>query len=157
MATRLDIKGRKFGRLTALEEIKVGRWLFLCDCGVRKEISPYNVKNGNVISCGCYNIEKSSGKNNKRWNSGKLYDSEGYVRIRIGKRKYKLEHRVIMEEFLGRKLLKNENVHHKNGIKDDNRINNLELWVKSQPNGQRVEDLIKWAKEIITRYDRPMM
>jgi hypothetical protein len=55
-----------------------------------------------------------------------------------------LEHRVIMEQLLGRPLRKFENVHHKNGVRHDNRPENLELWVKPQPQGQRVEDLIAW-------------
>jgi HNH endonuclease len=76
------------------------------------------------------------------------------------------EHRVIMSDSLGRALFPGEEVHHKNGNRSDNRLKkghelggcppsccNLELWAKSQPSGQRAEDLLGWAEHIVARYE----
>ncbi len=63
-----------------------------------------------------------------------------------------LEHVLIMSEFLKRPLRKGETVHHKNGIRDDNCLENLELWSSSHPPGQRVEDKIAWAIEFLKSY-----
>jgi hypothetical protein len=80
--------------------------------------------------------------------------TRGYVSVSIGGRggTKKLQHRVVMEQILGRPLLPHENVHHINGVRNDNRPENLELWSSSQPPGQRVADKIRWAKEILDLY-----
>ncbi len=64
-----------------------------------------------------------------------------------------LEHVFVMSEYLGRPLEKHERIHHLNGIRNDNRIQNLELWTTSHPSGQRVEDKLKWCKEFIKKYE----
>lgn len=112
-------------------------------------------------------------------------NGQGYAEINIGADNKNggrvLEHILVMEQRLGRRLYPHEEVHHRNGHRDDNdrfcpvcedvelpqdlvagmlqcsscggRFKpNLELWTKSQPKGQRVEDKIAWAIEFLGQY-----
>ena len=95
------------------------------------------------------------GGNNK---GGRYKNRDGYIEVWMPEHPnakgggYILEHRLIMSEMLGRPLKSGENVHHINGKRCDNRPENLELWNTIQPSGQRAEEKIVWAKEILNMY-----
>lgn len=60
--------------------------------------------------------------------------------------------RLVMEQMIGRKLLRTETVHHRNGDKLDDRPENLELWASVHPKGQRICDLVEFAESILRNY-----
>lgn len=159
MAKFIDLTGKRFGRLAVLKRLGNtyhAHWLCVCDCGKEHSSSGHNLRNGNVTSCGCYRRECAGARGNAHpaWKGGRHTDFHGYVRITVGRPKQRqLEHILVMETRLGRKLLPDETVHHKNGIRSDNSDDNLELRVKAKhPKGATVSDLLKWADELITRY-----
>lgn len=135
---RNDCKSCKISRLKKTQEENKSRYeqygKDACDCGRKK------VRRSSF--CRVCSDEKK-----REWHT----DAYGYVVSTLNGKQLK-QHRVVMEEYLGRKLFPHENVHHKNGVRSDNRIENLELWSVSQPAGQRVEDKISWAKEFLAQY-----
>lgn len=83
-------------------------------------------------------VSRARGSRHPAWNGGRTRDPKGYVSVRVaedhpyfamarGSSNYIAEHRLVMAEHLGRALGADESVHHLNGVKDDNRIENLQL------------------------------
>lgn len=162
----IDITGNVYGRLTAIKAgtktpSRNGYWLFKCECGEKKEILKYNVVNDRVKSCGCLLIENGNkrwGKGSNHWKGGKSKTTSGYILLykpkhpNVDTRGYVLEHVYVMSEKLGRSLKREETVHHLNGIKIDNRIENLELWSSRHPKGQRIDDMVDFCIEYLEEY-----
>lgn len=82
--------------------------------------------------------------------------SDGYIarnrQSDSGKSETQLQHRLVMEEKIGRKLVGKENVHHLDHDRANNHPDNLELWTTAQPKGVRVEDKTAWAIEWLKQY-----
>lgn len=83
------------------------------------------------------NISHASGEHAVNWQGGRVRDRHGYVLIYAPDHpnadgNYVREHRLVMEQVLGRRLLRNEHVHHRNHRKDDNRPENLQLMTRGE-------------------------
>ena len=163
---RLGGIGSKHGRLTVIEYAgqKEGKNAAsmvkcLCDCGNYSTIEYGNIMSGGTRSCGCWRGEHlGKGENHPGWKGGRHILKNGYVSVHHPEHPNAyadgtlLEHTYVMSQFLGRGLLKTEQVHHVNGIRSDNRLENLELWTKSQPPGQRVEDMVVFCESYLKQY-----
>ena len=179
----IDISGKRFGRLTAMQKVENNKsyqtttWLCRCDCGgkVVVEYGSLTRKKNPTQSCGCLGKEYQAtinnvGPNNPVWKGGRTQMSTGYIRlakpyveanhpdllplIAFNRGFFVHEHVLVMTKMLGRALYKNEVVHHKNGIRDDNRPENLELCTTATHIlGQRVNDMVAFCREYLARYD----
>jgi len=135
--------------------MRFGNWTkFVIACGFipkKSEIS---------IQARLNSIKARTGKKGGNNKGGRIIDKFGYIQIWKPEHPnakiagYIHEHRLVMSEKIGRPLLSHENVHHKNGKRSDNRLENLELWTTMQPAGKRPEDLLEFAKQIIKLYEK---
>ena len=122
----------------------------LCACGNAKQVK----------SATCASCRTVMGPANGNWRGGRTRHKAGYVMVRVAdhpraSQGYVFEHILVAEELLGRCLVEGESVHHINGVRDDNRPENLELWTRPQPSGIRVSDAVRWARDIYDRYVGP--
>lgn len=104
--------------------------------------------------CRCQRCAISRGEltteNNPNWSGGRRMHAGGYVYLLLDRSDpmrvmsdcdgYAFEHRIVMARYLGRPLSASETVHHRNGNRADNRLENLELWIGNHGNGQRQRD-----------------
>ena len=135
----------------------------------RKPRTPAEERNPTCSQKGCEGINDGQGLCPKHWMRKKRHgdpsyvtpvtnnpNPDGYIRIMRNGKGY-LQHRYFMEQHLGRELLPEETVHHINGNRQDNRIENLELWSSRQPKGQRIPDKIEYAVEILKQYQPELL
>lgn len=153
-----DLTGCIFHNWTVLSKAENNKhatyWLCRCSCGREKEVDAGGLNRGTSKSCG----HTRRSEENWNWQGGVTKNKAGYMLVKSKGHprahpngSYILEHHLVMEKHLDRYLVKGENIHHLNGIRDDNRIENLELWTKPQPTGIRSEDAIKHAIEVLMR------
>jgi hypothetical protein len=132
--------------ITQLSGRRVHYWNCKCNCGLTMQLR----KDCIILRTtdGCSSCIKT-GEKHYAYKGGVKHNNKGYNVVLVAPHTYKLEHRLVMEKHLGRELKEFENVHHINGKRKDNRLENLELWVKTQPCGIRIEDALKHYKDVL--------
>ena len=133
-----------------------GKYVICVNCKKEKYRTPskYNASKRQFCSFYCFKAYNRC-ENSHKWLGWRM-NNNGYMKCEMNG-KIISQHRVIMEKHIGRKLEQFEHIHHKNGIRHDNRVENLELWATRQPYGQRVADLVKFCVNNYSQDIRSML
>lgn len=175
---KIGLKGRQLVKLSKCSVCEVIKWAnpkhiepYMCNkCTARERAKKIDLNSFiHKENCKCHRCRIGKGyflgDKNPMWNGGRKVLKSGYIYVWIGPNNefssmcskydknshYVMEHRLVMAKHIGRPLTKKETVHHLNGIRDDNRIENLELWSSNHQSGQRIKDQIKNAIELLTK------
>ncbi len=116
---------------------RTGKNITCIVCGKIKYLSPSVVSGSKFCSHKCQG-KYYSGSRNARWKNGKTLNWAGYVLVDTNGEQAR-EHRLLMEKYLGRELRSNEVVHHLNGKRDDNRIENLVIMDKREHDSEHTK------------------
>ncbi|TET66208.1 MAG: hypothetical protein E3J56_14745 [Candidatus Aminicenantes bacterium] len=154
-----NLLNKKYGLLTVIQRVEKNEsnksgWLCRCECGNKRIVVTCELNRGRAKSCGCLTYKERP----DRTHTG-IKKHDGYISLyrpkhpNATKDGWIAEHTLIMSKKIARPLKKDEQIHHKNGIKDDNRIGNLELWTIRHPSGQRVEDMVKFCISYLKDYE----
>lgn len=115
-------------------------------CNLPISVKPSKLKARNFCSHKCWAKYRAEDRTlHSCWNGGRNITPDGYIRIHKEGGGYILEHRLIVESALGRPLLSSEVVHHVDGDKANNSLNNL--FVTSQPEHMRLHVSGKWSRD----------
>lgn len=114
---------------------------------------PFQTRWARQVCCSktCARVNDAAVHGPSNWKGGVNKHASGYLKEQrkghplADRNGYVMQHRLVMEEVLGRTLEKHERVHHKNGVRDDNRPENLELWTTQlkDPPGVRLVDHVR--------------
>lgn len=163
--------GRTFGRWTVTGFVGRSKnrqllWQVTCQCGTTSTISTGILNFGKRTMCRWCRRQTtaSKGRSHYRWKGGR-YVKQGYVVLQRAKalelypnatipnhQRHIGEHQAVMSHHLQRALYPGETVHHKNGVRRDNRLENLELKVAAHGPGQNLQDRIQDALDLLKRY-----
>jgi hypothetical protein len=164
---RKEWLGKKYQNKTWLEQkyliekCSISEIAKLCKvsmCPIFRNLKKFGIKTRTISEGEIESFKKNprqgkSGKLASGWKGGRCIDSKGYISVLIfehshGRNKRIAEHRLVMEKYLGRHLNPNEIIHHKNGNRTDNRIENLKLSTRQKHQSSHVKEYYKKIKQI---------